>query len=360
MAEAITKMSNGRINVKLYGAGELVPAFEVLDAVSRGTAEMGHSGAYYWKGKHEATQFFSSVPFGLNAMEMNSWLYYGGGLELWRELYAPFGVVPFPGGNSGVQMGGWFNKEINSVNDLNGLKMRIPGLGGEVLAKLGGVPVNIPGGEVFTSLQAGAIDAAEWVGPYNDLAFGLFKAAKYYYYPGWQEPGATLECVVNTASTPPSSACSSTAPAISARAATRTSMLGSMRTPMRRRPLFTIHCTAPTMGARMRTIHFTGPATARAISSAAVMAKVLGPTSPKMSRSGVSTMVVMSGAKIAVEAGRKCWRLMAEAATCTRLAPSSTAPIMRSRFSLSLLTFLAARRSPSRSKRGHARAARRR
>jgi TRAP-type mannitol/chloroaromatic compound transport system substrate-binding protein len=199
LAEAITKMSNGRINVKLYGAGELVPAFEVLDAVSRGTAEMGHSGAYYWKGKHEATQFFSSVPFGLNAMEMNSWLYYGGGLELWRELYAPFGVVPFPGGNSGVQMGGWFNKEINSVNDLNGLKMRIPGLGGEVLAKLGGVPVNIPGGEVFTSLQAGAIDAAEWVGPYNDLAFGLFKAAKYYYYPGWQEPGATLECVVNKA-----------------------------------------------------------------------------------------------------------------------------------------------------------------
>jgi len=197
LAEMITAMSGGRISVKVFGAGELVPAFEVFDAVSRGTSEMGHSAAYYWKGKHEASQFFASVPFGLTAQEMNAWLYYGGGLALWRELYAPFDLLPFPAGNTGVQMGGWFNKEIASVDDLKGLKMRIPGMGGEVLAKLGGVPVNIPGGELFSSLQSGAIDATEWVGPYNDLAFGLFKAAKHYYYPGWQEPGPTLECMVN-------------------------------------------------------------------------------------------------------------------------------------------------------------------
>ena len=181
----------------MYGAGELVPAFEVFDAVSRGTAEMGHGAAYYWKGKSEAAQFFAAVPFGMNAQEMNAWFYYGGGLELWREIYAPFGLMPAPAGNTGVQMGGWFNKEINRLDDLKGLKMRIPGLGGEVLRRAGGTPVNLPGGEIFTALQTGAIDATEWVGPYNDLAFGLHKAAKYYYYPGWHEPGTTLEAIVN-------------------------------------------------------------------------------------------------------------------------------------------------------------------
>lgn len=196
-AELIEKCSAGRIKVKVYGAGELVPAFEVFDAVSRGTAELGHAGAYYWKGKTESASFFSSIPFGLTATEMNAWLYYGGGLELWREAYAPFGVLPMPCGNSGTQMGGWFNKEIRSVADLKGLKMRIPGLGGEVIARAGGTPVTLAGGEIFTSLQSGAIDAAEWIGPYNDLAFGLYKAAKYYYYPGWHEPGSTLECLVN-------------------------------------------------------------------------------------------------------------------------------------------------------------------
>ncbi|MDJ0655239.1 MAG: TRAP transporter substrate-binding protein [Xanthomonadales bacterium] len=197
LAESVTQMSGGRLTVKIYGAGDLVPAFEVFDAVSRGTAEMGHAAAYYWKGKSEAAQFFGSVPFGLNAQEMNGWLYFGGGLELWRELYEPFGLVPFPAGNSGVQMGGWFNKEINSVADLEGLKMRIPGLGGEVLRRAGGTPVNLPGSELFTALQSGTIDATEWVGPYNDRAFGLFQAARYYYYPGWHEPGTTLECMVN-------------------------------------------------------------------------------------------------------------------------------------------------------------------
>ncbi len=193
----IDEMSGGRLKIKVYGAGELVPAFEVFDAVSAGTAEMGHGAAYYWKGKSEVAQFFSTVPFGLTAQEMNAWLYYGGGMELWRELYEPFGLVPIAAGNTGVQMGGWFNKEINSPQDLKGLKMRIPGLGGEVLRRLGGTPVNLPGGEIFTALQSGTIDATEWVGPYNDLAFGLYKAARYYYYPGWHEPGTTLECIVN-------------------------------------------------------------------------------------------------------------------------------------------------------------------
>ncbi len=197
LAQLIGVMSGGRIQVKVYGAKELVPAFEVFDAVSRGTAQMGHGSAYYWKGKNEAAQFFSTVPFGLTAQEMNSWIYYGGGQELWDELYGQFGLKGVPGGNTGVQMGGWFNKEINSLEDLKGLKMRIPGLGGEVLKRLGGTPVNLPGGELFTALQTGAIDATEWVGPYNDLAFGLYKATKYYYYPGFHEPGTILEAMIN-------------------------------------------------------------------------------------------------------------------------------------------------------------------
>ena len=197
LAELIGQMSGGRIKVKVYGGGELVPPFEIFDAVSQGVAELGHGAAYYWKGKSEAAQFFAAVPFGLTAQEMNGWLYHGGGMELWEELYDSFGLIPAAAGNSGVQMAGWFKQEINSVDDLKGLKMRIPGLGGEVLKRAGGTPVNVPGGEIFTSLQSGAIDAAEWVGPYNDLAFGLYKAAEYYYYPGWHEPGTTLECLIN-------------------------------------------------------------------------------------------------------------------------------------------------------------------
>ncbi len=196
-AQVVNEMSAGRLQIKVYGAGELVPALEVFDAVSQGTAEMGHSSPYYWKGKAVAAQFFTTVPFGMTALEMNSWMQYGGGQELLTELYAPFNLVVFPAGNSGIQMAGWFNKEINSVADLKGLKMRIPGLGGEVLARAGGTPVMLPGGEVFTALQTGAIDATEWVGPYNDLAFGLHKAAKYYYYPGWHEPGSLIELMIN-------------------------------------------------------------------------------------------------------------------------------------------------------------------
>ncbi|MGC9387239.1 MAG: TRAP transporter substrate-binding protein [Hydrogenovibrio sp.] len=197
LAELINQMSGGRIQVKVFGAGEMVGAFEVFDAVSRGNAELGHAGAYYWKGKIPSSVFFSSVPFGLTPDEMNAWLYNGGGLELWEEAYKPFGLIPNPAGNSGPQMGGWFNKEINSVADLKGLKMRMPGLGGEVLQKAGGIPVSMPGGDIFPAMESGALDATEWVGPYNDLAFGLYRVAKYYYAPGWHEPGTTMECMIN-------------------------------------------------------------------------------------------------------------------------------------------------------------------
>jgi TRAP-type mannitol/chloroaromatic compound transport system substrate-binding protein len=158
---------------------------------------MGHGAAYYWKGKVPAAQFFAAMPFGMTAQEFNGWIYHGGGQALWDEVYAPFGLIGMPGGNTGVQMGGWFNREIKSLADMKGLKMRIPGLGGEVLKRLGGTPVNLPGGELYTALTSGTIDATEFVGPYNDLAFGLYKAAKYYYYPGFHEPGTCLEAIVN-------------------------------------------------------------------------------------------------------------------------------------------------------------------
>jgi TRAP-type mannitol/chloroaromatic compound transport system substrate-binding protein len=197
LAERLRVMSNGRLDIRVYGAGELVGAFEVFDAVSQGTAEMGHGAAYYWRGKIPVAAMFCTVPFGMTAQEMNAWLHHGGGMELWRELYQPFGLVPMAAGNSGAQMAGWFNKEINSLADVKGLKMRIPGLGGEVLERAGGEPVSLPGTEVFSSLQMGVIDATEWVSPYNDLALGLHRVAKYYYYPGWHEPGPTTELIVN-------------------------------------------------------------------------------------------------------------------------------------------------------------------
>lgn len=196
-SEIVEKSSRGRLQVKVYGAGDLVPALGVFDAVSSGSVEVGHGAAYYWKGKILASPFFTAVPFGMNAQEMNAWMYYGDGLKLWREAYAPFNLVPFPAGNTGVQMAGWFNKEINTVDDIKGTKMRIPGLAGEVWNRAGGVAVNIPGGELYTALQTGVIDATEWVGPYNDLALGFHQVAKYYYYPGWHEPGPTLELIIN-------------------------------------------------------------------------------------------------------------------------------------------------------------------
>ena len=197
LAALITRASGGRLTVAVSAAGERVAPFDVFDAVSRGDAQMGHSAAYYWPSKSPAAPFFCSVPFGMNAQEMNAWLSQGGGLALWRELYARFNLVPFAAGNTGVQMAGWFNREITSLRDFYGLKMRIPGAGGEVMARLGVTTVNIPGAELAAALQSGAIDATEWLGPWNDLAFGLHRVAKYCYYPGWQEPGPVLECMIH-------------------------------------------------------------------------------------------------------------------------------------------------------------------
>ena len=197
LARLVEEMSAGRLRIRVYGAGELVPALEVFDAVATGTVQMGHSGAYYWKGKVPALQFFTAVPFGMTAQEMNGWLHHGGGLELYRKIYRPFNILPMAGGSTGVQMAGWFNKEIETLDDIRGLKMRIPGLAGEIFSRLGGVAVTLPGGEIYTAMQTGVIDATEWVGPYNDMALGLHEVARYYYYPGWHEPGAMLEFIVH-------------------------------------------------------------------------------------------------------------------------------------------------------------------
>ena len=197
LAEMITRMSEGRIRVTTYGAGEIVPAFEAIEAVQNGTVEMGHGAPYYWKGKVAATQYLAATPFGMNAQEQNAWFQYGGGQELADRVYAEMGCKFFPSGNTGTQMGGWFNIEMNSIEDYQGLKMRIPGLGGEVISAAGATVVNLPGGEILQALQSGAIDATEWVGPYNDLAFGLYQVAQYYYYPGWHEPATVLENFIN-------------------------------------------------------------------------------------------------------------------------------------------------------------------
>ena len=197
LARTIEKMSGGRIAVKIYGAGELVAPFEVFDAVAEGKAQIGWGSPYYWKKKNEAFSFFSAIPFGLNSHEMLTWLQFGGGQKLMDELYGQYHLKPFPAGNTGTQMGGWFNKEITSTDDFKGLKIRMPGLGGEVLSRLGAQPVNLPAGKVLSALKSGEINAADWVGPFNDLKLGLYKAAKYYYWPGWHEPSAMIDCFVN-------------------------------------------------------------------------------------------------------------------------------------------------------------------
>jgi TRAP-type mannitol/chloroaromatic compound transport system substrate-binding protein len=197
MAKWIEEMSEGRLKIQVSGGGELVPSLQAFDAVSQGIVEMGHGASYYWAGKAPATQFFAAVPFGMNAQQMNAWIYAGGGLKLWEDVYAPFNLIPMPAGNTGVQMGGWFNKEINSIKDIKGLKMRIPGLGGKVIAKAGGSAILSAGGEIYTNLERGVIDATEWVGPYHDYLMGFYKIAKFYYYPGWHEPGTVLETFIN-------------------------------------------------------------------------------------------------------------------------------------------------------------------
>ncbi len=199
IAKWAEEMSGGRLKIQVYGGGELVPSLEAFGAVSQGVAEMGHGAAYYWSGKSPAAQFFAAVPFGMNAQQMNAWIYSGGGQELWDEVYEPFNLISMPAGNTGFQMGGWFNKEINSISDFKGLKMRIPGLGGKVLTKAGGAATLSAGGEIYTNLERGVIDATEWVGPYHDYLMGFYKVAKYYYYPGWHEPGTVLEMFINKA-----------------------------------------------------------------------------------------------------------------------------------------------------------------
>ncbi|MHB0775065.1 TRAP transporter substrate-binding protein [Halomonas sp. WWR20] len=196
-AKRIEALSGGRMRVHVYGAGEMVPALEVFDAVASGTAQMGHSASYYWRGKAPAAQYFTAVPFGMNTTETNAWLYQGGGMALWDELYAKHNLKPFAVGNTGTQMAGWFKKEIHSLDDMQGLKIRLPGLAGEVMNRIGATAVNMPGSEIFTSMQTGVIDAADWVGPYNDLAFGLHQVAEYYYTSAWNEPSAILEGTVN-------------------------------------------------------------------------------------------------------------------------------------------------------------------
>lgn len=197
LAERIGQASGGRLTIKVFAGGELVPALECFDAVRAGTAQMGHDASYYHRGKVPATQYFTAAPFGLVASEMDAWLYYGGGLELWHELYEPLGLIAFPAGNTTCQTLGWFNKELTRVEDIRGLKIRMPGLGGEVMQRAGATQVTMPASEIFTSLQTGAIDAAEWVGPYNDISLGLHKAARYYYYPGFHEPGPSEQCMIN-------------------------------------------------------------------------------------------------------------------------------------------------------------------
>jgi TRAP-type mannitol/chloroaromatic compound transport system substrate-binding protein len=196
-AQSVTDTSDGRIQVTYYAAGERVGAFDSFDEVASGNAQMYHGADYYWKGKHPGWAYFTAVPFGLTYTEIDAWMKWMGGQELHDELAGSFGLKCIPCGNTGVQWGGWFNKEINSADDIKGLKMRIPGLGGDVMAKLGASPVSLPGGQIYENLVSGAIDATEWVGPWNDEAMKFYEAAKYYYYPGMHEPGSQLSIGMN-------------------------------------------------------------------------------------------------------------------------------------------------------------------
>ena len=185
-----SRRTDGKFQIRAFAAGEIVPGLQVLDAVQNGTVEIGHTASYYYVGKDPTFAFDCAIPFGLNARQQNAWMYRGGGLELLREFFKDYNIVQFPAGNTGAQMGGWFRKEIKTVDDLKGLKFRIGGFAGKVLAKLGVVPQQIAGGDIYPALEKGTIDAAEWVGPYDDEKLGFYKVAKYYYYPGWWEGGA--------------------------------------------------------------------------------------------------------------------------------------------------------------------------
>ncbi|HIK30359.1 MAG TPA: TRAP transporter substrate-binding protein [Oscillatoriales cyanobacterium M59_W2019_021] len=199
ICDRLKEMTGGRFTITPFPAGELVPPLQVFDAVQGGNVEVGHTASYYYVGKNPALGFATSMPFGFTAQQQNAWLYQGGGLDAIQKIYADFGVINFPAGNTGTQMGGWFKREIKTVADLKGLKMRIPGIGGEVMNRLGVNVQVLPGGEIYLALERGAIDAAEWIGPYDDEKLGLHKATQFYYYPGWWEPGPTLDVLVNRA-----------------------------------------------------------------------------------------------------------------------------------------------------------------
>jgi TRAP-type mannitol/chloroaromatic compound transport system substrate-binding protein len=197
LAEKLASLTDGRFNIRAYPAGEIVPAFGVLDAAQQGTVQVGHSAGYYYTGKKTSLAFDTGVPFGLTARQQNAWLYEGGGLDLMNEVYSDFGLVVLPAGNTGAQMGGWFKREVNTARDLVGLKMRIPGLGGEVMSRLGVTVQVLAGGDIYPALERGAIDATEWVGPYDDEQLGFHRAARLYYYPGWWEPGPSMSFMIN-------------------------------------------------------------------------------------------------------------------------------------------------------------------
>ncbi|GAB3487083.1 TRAP transporter substrate-binding protein [Curvibacter fontanus] len=196
-AKSVKAMSGGKFEVSVHAAGEIMPAFGVVDGVQQGSIEMAHTAPYYFFGKDETFALGCAIPFGLNSRQMTAWMYEGNGLKLMREFYANYNIINLPGGNTGAQMGGWYRKEIKSLKDIKGLKMRIGGFGGKILEKIGGVPQNIPGGEIYSALEKGTIDSAEWVGPYDDLKLGFNKVAPYYYYPGWWEGGPELDFYIN-------------------------------------------------------------------------------------------------------------------------------------------------------------------
>jgi TRAP-type mannitol/chloroaromatic compound transport system substrate-binding protein len=199
LVRRVSEATGGKFQIRLFAGGEIVPGLQVLDAVQNGTVECGHTAPYYYIGKDPGFAFATALPFGLNARQQNAWMYYGGGMDLMNEYYATQNLIAFPCGNTGAQMGGWFRKEIKSVADLQGVKMRIGGFGGKVISKIGVVPQQIPGGQIYENLEKGVIDAAEWVGPYDDLKLGFYKVAPHYYYPGWWEGGAMLHTMINTA-----------------------------------------------------------------------------------------------------------------------------------------------------------------
>ena len=198
-AERVSKLTDGKFNIRVFAAGDLVPAFQALDAVQQGTVEICHTATYYYVGKDFTMGFGTALPFGLTTRQQNAWMYHGGGIDTLNAFFKDFGVIAYPAGNTGAQMGGWFRNEVNKLDDFKGLKMRIPGLGGQVMARLGAVPQALPGGDIYPALERGAIDATEWVGPYDDEKLGFYKIAKNYYYPGWWEPCSMYHVMINQA-----------------------------------------------------------------------------------------------------------------------------------------------------------------